>query len=73
MVSNETIDNFNFISCECGRAIEDHLGTDQDTSENLAPSLKWTRDKCAEENGPTDAYGYISFLGASEIVSPVIT
>jgi hypothetical protein len=33
---------------------------------------KWSRDKCTVKSGPTDAYGSISFLGTSDIISNYI-
>ncbi len=57
--------------CGCGRHVDDH----ETNVENQVNSYtnkrldKWSRDECTIESGPTDAYGSISFLGASEIIS----
>lgn len=55
------------VFCGCGLAVDEHS---PDAEQDLSGS-KWNRDRCTIRDGPTDAYGSISFLGASEIISQV--
>ena len=55
------------VFCGCGLDVDEHSpDTEQDLSGN-----KWNRDRCTVRDGLTVAYGSISFLGASEIISQV--
>jgi hypothetical protein len=53
--------------CGCGLAVDEHSSD----AINDTSGSKWDRDRCTVRDGLTDAYGSISFLGASEVISQV--